>query len=210
MRFSKFAQNSPENDIHAKQESIPPGRERPFSVILHAKNGTSDAQIRKRRPVFVASFPKNGGIDSCFTWISFSGEFWASFENRVFRALFWPISHCKIPKSKTYGAIAQIKSLKSSNGCFGLLIHKGTGCKVGRAQKIFLVFQDTLLASLQWDLVSCNLWVWQNTCVIKSVRALLIHPGLNVRQQRRQHMNERAQKSVTKLKEQVTKTNTEC
>ena len=32
-------------------------------------------------------------------------------------------------------AIAQIKSLKSSNGCFGLLIHKGTGCEVGRAQK---------------------------------------------------------------------------
>ena len=26
-------------------------------------------------------------------------------------------------------------SLKSSNGCFGLLIHKGTGCEVGRAQK---------------------------------------------------------------------------
>ena len=24
MRFSKFAQNSPENDIHVKQESIPP------------------------------------------------------------------------------------------------------------------------------------------------------------------------------------------
>ena len=41
----------------------------------------------------------------------------------------------KIPKSKTYGAIAQIKSLKSSNGCFGLLIHKGTGCEVTRAQK---------------------------------------------------------------------------
>ena len=43
--------------------------------------------------------------------------------------------HCKIPKSKTYGAIAQIKSLKPSHGCFGLLIHKGTGCEVGRAQK---------------------------------------------------------------------------
>ena len=50
MRFLKFAQNLPENDIHVKQESI----------------------------------PKNGGIDFCFTRISFSGEFWANFENRVF------------------------------------------------------------------------------------------------------------------------------
>ena len=30
------------------------------------------------------TIPKNGGIDSCFTRISFSGEFWAYFENRVF------------------------------------------------------------------------------------------------------------------------------
>ena len=30
------------------------------------------------------TIPKNGGIDSCFTRISFSGEFWANFENRVF------------------------------------------------------------------------------------------------------------------------------
>ena len=30
------------------------------------------------------TFPKNGGIDFCLTKISFSGEFWANFENRVF------------------------------------------------------------------------------------------------------------------------------
>ena len=30
------------------------------------------------------TIPKNGGIDSCFTWISFSGKFWANFENRIF------------------------------------------------------------------------------------------------------------------------------
>ena len=29
------------------------------------------------------TIPKNGGIDFCFTRISFSGEFWANFENRV-------------------------------------------------------------------------------------------------------------------------------
>ena len=30
------------------------------------------------------TIPKNSGIDFCFTSISFSGEFWANFENRVF------------------------------------------------------------------------------------------------------------------------------
>ena len=30
------------------------------------------------------TIPKNGGIDTCFTWISFSGEFWTNFENRAF------------------------------------------------------------------------------------------------------------------------------
>ena len=44
------------------------------------------------------TIPKNGGIDFCFTRISFSGEFWANFENRVFLANFWPLSHCKIVK----------------------------------------------------------------------------------------------------------------
>ena len=34
------------------------------------------------------SIPKNDGIDTCFTWTSFSGEFWANFENRVFRLIF--------------------------------------------------------------------------------------------------------------------------
>ena len=47
------------------------------------KNGTSDAQIQKRGPLFVANYPENGGIDSCFTRIPCSGEFWANFENRV-------------------------------------------------------------------------------------------------------------------------------
>ena len=46
----------------------------------------------------------------------------------------------KIPKSKTYDVIAQIESLKSSNGCFGLLIHKGTGCEVASAQKNIFYF----------------------------------------------------------------------
>ena len=29
------------------------------------------------------SIPKNDGIDTCFTWTSFSGEFWANIENRI-------------------------------------------------------------------------------------------------------------------------------
>ena len=51
--------------------------------------------------------------------------------------------HFLLPTIPKNGGIdscfAQIKSLKSSNGCFGLLIHKGTGCEVGRAQKTFLL-----------------------------------------------------------------------
>ena len=31
------------------------------------KNGTSDAQIQKRRPLFVANYPQKWWIDSCFT-----------------------------------------------------------------------------------------------------------------------------------------------
>ena len=45
------------------------------------------------------------------------------------------------PKSKTYGAIGQIWSLKSGNGCFGLLIHKDNGCQVARSQKNILRFK---------------------------------------------------------------------
>ena len=30
------------------------------------------------------TIPQYGGKDYCFTWISFPGEFWANFENRVF------------------------------------------------------------------------------------------------------------------------------
>ena len=33
-------------------------RKRPFSVIFGAKNGTPDAQIQKRRPLFVANYPQ--------------------------------------------------------------------------------------------------------------------------------------------------------
>ena len=73
--------------------------------------------------------------------ISHLDEFCSKFENHLVKAHF----RSKPPKSKPYGALAETKSLKSRNGCFGLLIHKGTGCEVGRAQKIFLVFHDTLL-----------------------------------------------------------------
>ena len=112
------------------------------------------------------TIPKTGGTDSCFTWISFLGEFWANFENRIFQA------HCKTPKSKTYGAIAQIKSLKSSNGCFGLLIHKGTGCEVGRAQKNIFVFSGhpTGDPSKIYDAVVNHEWD------IGLVRGTLLHP----------------------------------
>ena len=115
------------------------------------------------------TIPKNGGTDSCFTWISFWGEFWANFENRLFLAHFWPISHCKIPKSKTYGAIAQIKSLKSSNGCFELLIHKGTVCEVGRAQKNIFGFSGhpNFHGSLWLQYLIAGRFIPQSTMMLK-------------------------------------------
>ena len=39
----------------------------------------------KNRDHFLSpTVPKYGGIDFSFTWITFLGEFWANFENRVF------------------------------------------------------------------------------------------------------------------------------
>ena len=52
-------------------------------------------------------------------------------------AHFWLISPYKIPKLKTYGAIAQIKSLKSCNGCFGSSHIKAVGCQVSKKNSIF-------------------------------------------------------------------------
>ena len=46
----------------------------------------------------------------------------------------------KMPKSKTYGAISQIWSLKSGNGCFGLLTHKDSGCQVAGFTKQYVAF----------------------------------------------------------------------
>ena len=71
---------------------------RPKSHFLHLKTATLiDLGRKKNGDHFLSpTNPKNGGIDFCFTRISFSGEFWANFENRVFLAHFWPISHCKI------------------------------------------------------------------------------------------------------------------
>ena len=108
MRFSKFAQNSRENDIHVKQESIPPflgivGDKKwspffdlgiPSPIFLHPKTaifsdfgckkmGLGMPKSKNGDHFLSPTVPKNGGIDSCFTRISFSGEFWANFENCV-------------------------------------------------------------------------------------------------------------------------------
>ena len=74
-----------------------------------------------------------------WTLVSHEYHFRASFGQILkiayFRLIFGQFPIVKSQNQKTYGAIPQIKSLKSSNGCFGLLIHKGTGCEVRRAQK---------------------------------------------------------------------------
>ena len=72
--FSKFAQNSPENDILVKQ----------MAVFGCKKMGLGMPKSKNGDHFLSPTIPKNGGIDFCFTRISFSGEFWANFENRVF------------------------------------------------------------------------------------------------------------------------------
>ena len=109
MPFSKFAQNSPENDILVKQESIPPflgivGDKKwspfldlgiPSPIFLHPKSlkmavfgckkmGLGMPKSKNGDHFLSQTIPKNGGIGFCFTRISFSGEFWANFKNRVF------------------------------------------------------------------------------------------------------------------------------
>ena len=49
-------------------------------------------------------------------------------------------------KSKPYGAIDQFWSLKSNNGCFGVLIYTHSGFEKAEVQTKFFVLSDTLLA----------------------------------------------------------------
>ena len=92
-----------------KQESIPPflgivGDKKwspfldlgiPSPIFLHPKTaifsdfgckkmGLGMPKSKNGDHFLSPTIPKNGGIDFCFTRISFSGEFWANFENRVF------------------------------------------------------------------------------------------------------------------------------
>ena len=92
MQFSKFAQNSPRNDIHAKQESAPP-----ILGIVGDKKWSPILDLGIRSPIFLhqkllkmavfgcqkmglwtpksenghhflsPTIPKNDGIDTCFT-----------------------------------------------------------------------------------------------------------------------------------------------
>ena len=72
-------------------------------------------------------------------------------------------------------------SLKSSNGCFGLLIHKGTECEVGRAQKNIFVFFRTPYCSTSFDYA-----VLVQSCLLnKSVKRVI---GYNVEQKAKNHV----------------------
>ena len=55
-----------------------------FAVFGCQKMGLQMPKSKKDDHFLPPTIPKYGGIDSCFTRISFSGEFWANFENRVF------------------------------------------------------------------------------------------------------------------------------
>ena len=84
---------------------------------------------------------KNDGLDTCFTGISFSGEFGANFENSVIFAHFWPSSPYKTPKSKTYGANGQYVS-KNSELVFGVLIHGDNRISKAGSKKGIIHFEE--------------------------------------------------------------------
>ena len=107
--ISKFAQHSPENDFHVIrvystifgdrwQQKVVSGldlgipssifftQKRPFPVILGAKNGTSDAQIQNRRPLFVANYPQK------------------SWNRLLFHISFFRV-FCKFQKSRILGSL---------------------------------------------------------------------------------------------------------
>ena len=62
------------------------GTEKPLKMAVFGckKMGLGMPKSKNGDHFLSPTIPKNGGIDSCFAWISFSGEFWANFENRVF------------------------------------------------------------------------------------------------------------------------------
>ena len=74
-----------------------------MAVFGCKKMGLLMPKSKKGHHFLSPTIPKKSGTDSYFTWISFSGEFWANLKNRVF----WPIFSYKNPKSKTYGANGQ-------------------------------------------------------------------------------------------------------
>ena len=67
MRFSKFAQNSPENDVHVKQVSIPP-----FLGIVGDKKWCPFSDLGVQIPIFwhpkTANFSDFGPKKLDFQW----------------------------------------------------------------------------------------------------------------------------------------------
>ena len=89
--------------------------------------------------------PKNNGLDTYFTWKSFSGEFWAIFENLVIYAHFWTISHYKTPKSKTSGANGQYMSKNYENLYLGSSYIETIGFWRPTHKKRFFILRNTLM-----------------------------------------------------------------
>ena len=98
--ISKIYPKLAESDIHVKQVSIPPflgivGNKKwcPFSnlgvrspIFLHPKSlklavfgcwkiGLRTPKFENGHHFLTPTIPKNGGMDTYFTWVSFSGEF---------------------------------------------------------------------------------------------------------------------------------------
>ena len=88
------------------------------------------------------TIPNNDGIDTCFTWISFSGKFWANFENRLIEAHSWSISPNKTPKSKTQGANGQYVSNTSENWYLGSSHIRDNRISKADSQKGIIHFEE--------------------------------------------------------------------
>ena len=118
---------------------------RPILVILGAKKLDFWCPNLKTETTFCHQLSKkNDGLDTCFTGISFSGEFGANFENSVIFAHFWPSSPYKTPKSKTYGANGQYVSKNSENWYLGSSYIETIGLRRPAHKKGFFIKWDTL------------------------------------------------------------------
>ena len=83
-----------------------------IAVFGCKKNGSSDASIKKRTPLFVVNYTQKWWMRHLFHMNITFGNFGQHSKYRDFLARFWPIPFYKMPKSKPYAALGQFLGLK--------------------------------------------------------------------------------------------------